>query len=293
MPPAQLTAFSLLAPPYGALLPLDDEEEFPEHPKSFRGAALVWSLGQGGSEAHLEKAATRPGGLPLLVLFPPSPRIARLRSRMLELVEETRPLGILPYHPFPEATELQMLLRQGPAFLPGDSLDYLWWRGLRPEQETRRLIRRIAELSGELQTLAAVSRSVYLSRRALGRRFHDRGLPAPSRWLQFFRILRACVQLQSSEHSLCQVARSLGYPDGFTLSNQMERMIAARPSLVRERLGWEWIFESWLRSEWDRGSLKQRLHGFPSKTSPPDRGPGSRAADEDSKSGAERSDEAA
>jgi hypothetical protein len=130
MPPAQLTAFSLLAPPYGALLPLDDEEEFPEHPRAFRGAALVWSLGQGGSEAHLEKAATRPGGLPLLVLFPPSPRIARLRSRMLELVEETRPLGILPYHPFPEATELQMLLRQGPAFLPGDSLDYLWWRGL-------------------------------------------------------------------------------------------------------------------------------------------------------------------
>ncbi len=293
MPAAPLPAFSLLAPPYGSLLPLADDEQFPGHPRAFRGAALVWNLASGDSVAHLERAASRPGGLPLLALLPPSDRIPRFRSRMLELVEEARPLGILPHHPVPDPGELRALLRQGPAFLPGDVIDYLWWRGLRPDQETRRLIRRIAELSGELQTLASVARSVYLSRRALGRRFHDRGLPAPSRWLQFFRVLRACAVLQTTDQTLCQVALTLGYPDGFTLSNQMERMIGARPSLVRERLGWEWIFECWLRAEWDRGHLKCELRGFTPAGRTSDRGPEPHDAEGVGDPGAERSDEAA
>jgi AraC-like DNA-binding protein len=293
MPPDTLPAFSLLAPPYETLLPLDDREEFPPHPRAFRGAALVWNLARGDTEDHLDVAAQRPGGLPLLVLLPPAPAILRLRARMLEVVEETHPKGMLPHHPSPDASELRHLLRQGPSSFPGEAVDFLWWRGLRPDQETRQLIGRIAELSAELQTLAAVARGVYLSRRALGRRFHVRGLPAPSRWLQFFRLMRAGVLLQNTDRSLCEVARSLGYPDGFTLSNQMERMIGVRPSLVRERLGWEWIMESWLRMEWECGGLAKRLRGFEHAASHPDRGPDPHDAPADARNGAERSDEAA
>lgn len=293
MPEHARPPFALLAPPYAALLALDDAEDFPEHPRAFRGAALVWNMEVGESLRHMEQAAARPGGLPLLILLPPSSRIPRFRARMMALVEETRPHAILPHHPAPGADELRFLLSHGPVSVAGDALDYLRWRGLRMDQETRRVVGRIAALSEELTTLGAVARSLYLSRRALGRRFHDRGLPAPSRWLQIFRLLRVVRMLQESPRSLGDVARALNYPDEFTLSNQMERMVGVRPSLVRERLGWEWFFESWLRREWSSGSLELHLRGFPPAPSDPDRDPDPHAADADTRSRAKRSGEAA
>ena len=87
------------------------------------------------------------------------------------------------------------------------------------------------------------------TRRALGRRFLSRGLPVPSHWLQLGRLLRVAVKLQNSRDSIFSVAYEFGYPDGFAVSNQMERIIGVRPHEVREQLGWEWIMECWLRSE--------------------------------------------
>jgi hypothetical protein len=69
--------------------------------------------------------------------------------------------------------------------------------------------------------------------------------------------------LQSTDQSLFQVARRLGYPDGFTLSNQMERLVGVRPSVVRERLGWEWVAECWLQKEWETGGLRVRIRDLP------------------------------
>ncbi|TVP43737.1 MAG: AraC family transcriptional regulator [Gemmatimonadales bacterium] len=293
MPVEALPTFSLLAPPYSRLLPLDDQEEFPAHPRGFRGAALVWSLTPGGTDAELERAAARPGGLPLMILLPPSIRILRLRARMMELVEETRPHAILPHHPVPDTEELRFLLAHGPGSMGSDVLDYLRWRGLRLDQDTRQVMGRIATLSEELRTLGAVARGLYMSRRALGRRFHDRGLPAPSRWLQIYRQVRAAQMLQSTGRSLGEIARCLGYPDEFTLSNQMDRMVGVRPSLVRERLGWEWFFESWLRREWDSGSLQHPLRGFPPAFKVPDRDQDPHAAEPENEERAERSGEAA
>ncbi len=288
-----LPPFSLLAPPYGALLPLADEEDFPRNPRAFRGAALVWNLAEGGTPGHLERAAERPGGMPLLILLPPAVVIPRLQRRMLAVVEETRPQAVLPHHPMPDPHELRYLLAQGPASLEGDVVDYLWWRGLTLDGEMRRLVTRMLQLSGEVRTLSAVSRAVYLSRRALGRRFHDRGLPAPSRWLQAFRLLRAVVLLQGSDRSLAEIARTLAYPDGFTLSNQMERLVGVRPSLARERLGWEWFFETWLWTEWERGGLRRPLRGMAPSSRLPDRGTDTPAASDENRTGAERSGEAA
>ena len=36
----------------------------------------------------------------------------------------------------------------------------------------------------------------------------------------------------------------------------MKRMIGFRPSEVRQRLGWEWIVEAWLRREIAAGSVE-------------------------------------
>jgi AraC-like DNA-binding protein len=262
MPTEPLPAFSLFAPPYRGYIPLGVAEEIPQSLEVIRGAALVWALDQGHSAEHLALAAGRPGGLPLAVILPPARTVRKVRAGIFEVVEEARPSIVFPFHPRPGHEEMEALLRGEPECLAGELVDFLEWRGVWLDQETRRIIIRTVELSGELSTLTGLSRGVYLSRRALGRRFKKRGLPVPSHWLQFCRLLRAAIRLQNSEDSLFQVAVELGYPDGFTLSNQMERLIGVRPSLARSRLGWEWFAESWLRKESREGGLRVALKGL-------------------------------
>jgi AraC-like DNA-binding protein len=139
--------------------------------------------------------------------------------------------------------------------LAGEVTDYLRWRGLGIDRDTMHLIRRILDLSRDLKSISAVSRGMYVSRRALGRRLTARGLPVPSHWLQLGRLLRVAIRLQNSDATVSSVAFEHGYPDGFSLSNQMERLIGRRPSDARRRLGWEWLVESWLRREADAGRL--------------------------------------
>jgi AraC-like DNA-binding protein len=262
MPRNDLPPFSLFAPPYREYLSLAVEEEIPTSLKVLSGAALVWSMNAGHGPHHLDKAADRPGGLPLMVMLPPARQLRKLRGELFEMVEEARPSAVLPHHPRPHPEEMALLLRSEPECLAGEVLDFLLWRGIWLDQETRRIIRRTVELSAELSTLSALSRGVYLSRRALGRRFKKRGLPVPSHWLQFCRLLRVTIRLQNSDDSLFRVASELGYPDGFTVSNQMERLVGVRPSAAREHLGWEWFVEGWIRREWENGGLRVRPKGL-------------------------------
>jgi AraC-like DNA-binding protein len=262
MPSDPLPAFSLIAPPYRTYLALSRDDSLPGRPGVLWGAGLIWNMDRGRADADLRFATERPAGLPLVVVLPPAEDLRRLKARVLEIVEDTRPHSILPQHPKPNPEELAHLLRREPEVLAGEILDFLVWRGLELDQETRRIVRRMVELSADVSTLSAVARGVYLSRRALGRRFKDRGLPVPSHWLQFFRVLRAVIRMQNSDESLFDVARAMRYPDGFTLSNQMERLLAVRPSFARERLGWEWVVEAWLLRECALGGLGQPLRGM-------------------------------
>jgi AraC-like DNA-binding protein len=171
-------------------------------------------------------------------------------------MHQLRPQGILPHHPNPCPADLSQVLKRPPVDLAGDVTDYLRWRGLAIDRDTVQLVRRILDLSGELRSITAVTRSMYLSRRALGRRLIVRGLPVPSHWLQIGRLLRVAIRLQNSEATVSSVAFEHGYPDGFSLSNQMERLTGHRPTEVRRRLGWEWLVESWLRREAEAGRLR-------------------------------------
>ncbi len=259
----QVPPFSLLAPPYRSFLPLDPAETFPRDRRILRGTALIWNLDQGHDDGLLDRVAERPAGVPLMVVLPPADRLEPLRDRVLAVTEEARPQSVMPFHPRLIPQEMASLLRREPRSIPQEFTDYLTWRGLPLDQETRRIVRRTAELSAELRTLGALARGIYLSRRALGRRFRKRGLPVPSHWLQFCRLLRATLRLQNSRASLFEVACSLGYPDGFTLSNQMERLVGVRPSEARRQLGWEWFVEAWLQYEWQKGGLAIRLRQMP------------------------------
>lgn len=252
-------ALRILSPPYDRLSPVPPERRQRRALLARPGTALIWDLGGDPATAHRDTVLTRPGGCALILILPPAPRIKR-NGRILALVEASRPSSILPHSEtvgtHDQVAELQNLLRRPPADLPAEVTDYLAWRGIHVRQDTRRLIRRIVELSTELRSIAGLARSVYLSRRALGRRFEADGLPVPSHWLQFARLLRVAIQLQTTEDSVVSVGYRLGYPDGFSLSNQMSRLIGYRPTEVRRCLGWEWIMEAWLRKEADAGGLR-------------------------------------
>ena len=249
---------SLLTYPYLTLKP------FSKGPGELRptarqpGSALVWTMADGRHAACADMVADRPGGLSLLVILPPGEAVAS-DPRVMHEVQRVRPHGILPFHPEPSAPDLAQVLRTPPADLGGEVTDYLRWRGLGVDRDTAHVIRRIIDLSAELRSVSAVSRGMSLSRRALGRRLMSRGLPVPSHWLQVGRLLRVAIKLQNGDATVSSIAFDLGYPDGFSVSNQMERLIGYRPSEVRVRLGWEWILEAWLRKEAERGGLAPTL----------------------------------
>ena len=248
------TSVSLLRPPY---------ERFGDYPTRQQsglepGSVLIWNMGAPRWEKDVGTVSERPGGLALVMILPESARV-RSVTQVLRAIERTRPQGVLPYHQYVEAREIGLILRRPPASLAASVTEYLVWRGLSIDPPTLRTIRKVIELSEEVRTITALARGLYVSRRALGRRFLTRSLPVPSHWLHVARLLRATLKLQNSEQSLFQVACDLGYPDGFALSNQMNRLCGVRPSEARERLGWEWLLEAWLLQEVRAGGLSPRF----------------------------------
>ena len=266
--------FFALFPPYREVEPVANPSAFPSAPFPPKGAALLWNLERGDWGRGFRAVRDRPPGVALFILLPPSSGLGGL-DRLLELMEYCRPHSILPYMQELNPGELVAFLKRFPADFPMEVADYLTWRGIEVDTDTRRLMRKTLELSDELRTVGGLARSLYLSRRALGRRFMTRGLPPPSHWLHFGRILRAAVRLQNPDSTLHSVAGELGYPDGFSLSNQMHRLIRLRPSIMRECFGWEWIVESWLHQEAMEGNISQSLqrHLFPGDTLTGTQGP--------------------
>ncbi len=244
---------SLLRPPYLQLEPLPADEPAVRLVAG-PGSALVWTVGTNSSQRLVAAVQSRPGGVGLILVLPEPERMPDT-VRLLRIVEVVRPLAVLPYFEGSEAEELAQVLRRPPSDPAVEVTEYLRWRGLCPDRETTRLLRRTVELSTELRSVAALSRSLYLSRRALGRRFLRRGLPVPSHWLHFSRLLRVLFRLQNSTDSILTIGYRYGYPDGFSLSNQMVRLTGVRPSEARSCLGWEWFMEAWLRVEAESGAL--------------------------------------
>lgn len=254
IPSPRTLTLSLFAHPYRTLTPVIGGGRQLRAEGRLPGSALVWNLGNGLHEQDLAVARGRPGGLPLIVVFPPLSR-GSADASTVHTVATTRPAGILPYHHAPDPDDLAAVLRRPPEDLGGEVVEYLTWRGLAVDRDTRHLIRRTLALSADLRSISALCRSMYLSRRALGRRFVSRGLPVPSHWLHVGRLLRVAIRLQNSQESVLSVGYELGYGDAFALSNQMVRLTGYRPTQARAFLGWEWLVEAWLRREADTGGL--------------------------------------
>ncbi len=261
--------FFAFFPPYRTLEPLEHPSALPRGPRPIRGGVVVWNLAAGDWGAGFRAIRDRPPGVALFLLVPPASDVDDT-DKLLDLMEHCRPHSILSHQNELEPEELRSMLKRVPGELAVEVMDYLRWRGIEVDLDTRRLLRKTLELSRELRTVRGLARALYMSRRALGRRFMTRGLPVPSHWLHFGRVLRACLRLQNADSRLFCVGTEYGYPDGFALSNQMHRLTGLRPSVMRHCFGWEWIVESWLHREAldDNLSPDLRRDLFPSLARP-------------------------
>jgi AraC-like DNA-binding protein len=136
-----------------------------------------------------------------------------------------------------------------PADLPGDVVDWLSLRGIRFSPAVRHLLHGIFALAPHSPTVAPLLIRIGTSESSARFRLQKKCLPPPGRWLQVARALTAALHLQARpDRALLPLALSLGYADHSALSHLLGRAFGARPSEIRERLGWEWLLDRWLRA---------------------------------------------
>jgi AraC-like DNA-binding protein len=216
---------------------------------NWRGSALVWRLADAAAQLpEYAWLADRPPGLPLLVLLPHPDDIDRTVP-LLRRVRELRPRAVVPGALLGTPEHLRALMTAPPRSVAGAVTEYLRIRHVLRSEAARGEVHRILELAPEVTSISQLARRLYTSRRTLGRHFAEWGLPVPSHWLQFARLLHVCLHLHTEHTAVFRLAARARYPDGFTLSNQMKRLIGYRPSEIRRLLGWEWIVEAWLEKE--------------------------------------------
>jgi AraC-like DNA-binding protein len=250
---AESTRLQLFAPPYDRFIADVDKALRSRAPAC--GNAVVWWLVDGrAQEPEWERLMARPPGLPLLVLLPAASEIGRTLP-LLNRVTALLPRCVLPAPYLGSPEYLRRILASPPRSLSEAAIRYFKRRGVLRDELIEREVRRILELAPETSSVTRLSRRVYASRRTLGRHFATAHLPVPSHWLQFARLLHITVQLQNDRSAVFRIATRAGYPDGFTMSNQMKRLIGYRPTDVRAWLGWEWVVEAWLLREQAAGHV--------------------------------------
>ena len=213
------------------------------------GGSVVWFMAPTSTVyGEMEWVTRRPRSLPFFVVLPEPDDIVAL-SGMLRHLPDLGPRGVLPRAGRTTIPALRTLLAAPPTALPVAVGDYLEDTRILPDPASRERVERIFAEAAHVGSIEALATRLCQSRRTLGRFFHQRGLPVPSHWLQFARILHVAIQLQNTRTNINRVSARYNFPDGFTMSNAMKRLTGYRPSFVREHLGWEWIVEAWLRNE--------------------------------------------
>lgn len=214
-----------------------------------RGTAFVWWLLDAAEQRQeFDFLRVRPASVPLVIVLPPPEEITKTLP-LLGQLRRLHPRAVLPVGNMDSPRRIRDLLNVPPSPFGETVVRYLTRRGTITDPAIERCVQRIFELAPEVRSITQLARRLYTSRRTLGRQFAAHDLPVPSHWLQFARMLHVSIHLQREPHAIFRIAMRMGYPDGFTFSNQMKRLIGLRPTEIREYVGWEWIVEAWLRRE--------------------------------------------
>ena len=240
----------LLRPPYALPEPIDPGWQPRELPAP--GYVLVWGPRSARGDV-VQRLVERPPGLPLFLVLPPPGRVQEIVPALARL-HELAPRAVIPDGPLVGSAAIRVLLASHARPLALEVTEYLLRRGLVPTASLA-AVKQVLELAGSTRSITALCRRMYLSRRTLGRHFELQGIPVPSHWLQMGRLLHVAARLQRERATAFRAAVGVGYPDGFTMSNQMKRLLGVRPTEVRECLGWEWIVEAWVKAETARGGF--------------------------------------
>jgi AraC-like DNA-binding protein len=243
----------LFRPPYDRLTAINvgwDPGRF------VRGLAVVWHLQDTPQQlVEFDWLYDRPPEVGLILILPEADSIPAV-STAVQHIDLLRPNAVLPTGGTNKPRYYKDLMTVRAERLPGVVTQHLNWRGYLGSSNIRFAIRKILELAPEIHSISQLANRLRIPRRTLGRRFESAEIPPPSSWLQLARLLRVCVKLQATSDSIFQIATRAGYPDGFTLSNQMKRLIGCRPSDMRQLRGWEWIVEAWVRNQIAGGQMK-------------------------------------
>lgn len=247
---------SFFAPPYFELIRAGQLAQRDRPP---RGVFLVWDLKHTTDfAAAAEQVMRRPHGMALVIVLPPPHLLHRIRDVFDGLVD-FHPCAILPAS-LNSSERLRQLLRNLPRRPHEEFVEYFKRRGLLCDDRSRAEVDRLFAEARLVHSVAGLARRMASSRRTLGRHFAEAALPAPSRWLQFARLLYVSLYLQRNRCSIGRAAAEMGYPDPFTMSNQMKRLTGLRPSEVKARFGWNWIAECWILEETRRGGFDRQRY---------------------------------
>lgn len=245
------TQLALIAPPYDRF---HDPKSLAMHEViGRRGAAFVWWLVNGiEQKPEFEFLRVRPQSIPLVVILPPPEEVMQTLP-LLGHLRRLHPRAVLPVGTLDSPRRIRDILNVPPSPFGETVAEYLSRRGVIRDPGMERCVQRIFDLAPDVRSITQLAKRLYTSRRTLGRQFAAHNLPVPSHWLQFARVLHVAIHLQREPHAIFRIAMRMGYPDGFTLSNQMKRLIGMRPTELRGHVGWEWIVEAWLEKEGSTG----------------------------------------
>lgn len=238
---------ALFKPPYQSFEVIRELcNELPSEP----GTSVIWRYGGNGKQQReYEALLGRPPTLPL-VIYAPGFQIATQHASTLHDLEILKPKAVLPDEGEPSAKRVREVLRRRPA----DWADVCAVRlepycGGKDPDLAIHLVKQLIRMAKDVPSIRIAAKRLYTSRRTLGRRLSDAGMPKPSHILQFARLVTAVIEMQADGITVGRAAIRLGYPDGFTLSNQMVRLIGVRPSSAKQVLGWEWLLDKWIARE--------------------------------------------
>lgn len=210
------------------------------------GSAIAVHLGSSVDPSVVRRLLWRPPGVSLVVT---ASRSAYQDRAIVEALGQEVPTAVIPTEMVLHENEIRELLRAPPMDFSSTVLDYIDWRGFSINPEVKSLTLAVLDGSRKMRSITSLTKSIYVSRRALSRSFRRHGMPPPSRWLQVGRAIRTVILATSSRVPLAEASRRLGYSDYFAFSNQFFRLLGVRPSRARRMLGWLWMVETWLRKE--------------------------------------------